>query len=104
MKKIVLFSIAVVLAFAGCKKKDTATKTTSTPPPAPRLIFKFTFDSTQIRLNGLGQKDSVIPSNHRAQSPRFNGMSGHYIEMARTDYDSVGKGAVLYVAPSVTTG
>ncbi|MGZ3864660.1 MAG: hypothetical protein ACXVPN_06235 [Bacteroidia bacterium] len=104
MKKVILFSILVVLAFSGCKKKDTQTKTTTgTTPAAPRLIFKFKFDSTQVRLNAIGQPVG-IPAGHQAQSPRFNLMSGHYIEMAATDTTGVGRGVVLFVAPTVTTG
>lgn len=92
------------MALTGCKKKDTTTKTTTgTPPAAPRLIFKFTFDSTQARLNAVGQPVG-IPAGHQAQSPRFNLMSGHYIEMAATDTTGVGRGVVLFVAPTVTTG
>jgi hypothetical protein len=102
-KRIILTAIAAIFILTACKKKDSSTVTAGTPPPAARLIFKFKFDSTQVRLNGLGQPVSV-PAGHQAQSPRFNGMSGHYIEMAKTDWDSVGKGTVLYVAPSVTTG
>jgi len=101
MNKIILLSIATIFILSSCKKD---TKTISTTPPTPaRLRFVFKFDSTQLRLNNLGQSVSV-PAGHQAQSPRFNGMSGHYIEMAQCDTTKVGKGSVLYVAPSVTTG
>ena len=101
MKKLVLFSIVAIFAFTSCKK-DTKTAS-GTPPTAPRLIFKFKFDSTQARLNAVGQPVGVA-AGHAAQSPRFNGMSGHYIEMAQSDNTGLGLGAVLYVAPTVTTG
>jgi hypothetical protein len=101
MKKLIALSILSIFAFSSCKKDTKAA--TAPAPPAARLIFKFKFDSTQARLNGLGQPVGV-PAGHQAQSPRFNGMSGHYIEMAATDTTGVGRGKVLYVAPSVTTG
>ncbi len=101
-KKLILVSIAIIFVLASCKK-DTKT-TSGTPPAAPRLIFKFKFDSTQVRLNGFGQTDTLMPSNHRGQSPRFNGMSGHYIEMAQSDMTGLGQGVVLYKASEVTTG
>src|SRR5436853_384710 len=102
MKKIITLVILSIFAFSSCKK-DTKT-TSGTPPAAPRLIFKFKFDSTQARLNALGQPMNTLPAGHQAQSPRFNLMSGHYIEMAQNDNTGLGLGAVLYVAPSVTTG
>lgn len=102
MKKVIVLSILMVLFVVSSCKKDTKPATT-TPPPAPRLIFKFKFDSTQVRLDAVGNPVTV-PAGHAAQSPRFNGMSGHYIEMAQNDNTGLGLGSVLYVAPSVTTG
>lgn len=104
LKRLVLLSVAAIFAFNSCKKDSTtATTSNSTVPAAPRLVFKFRFDSTQARLNGVGQPVG-IPSGHAAQSPRFNGMSGHYIEMAQNDMTGLGQGAVLYKAAEVTTG
>jgi hypothetical protein len=103
MKKILLLAAFCSLLLVSCKKKDKEDDTTTTQPQmAPRLIFKFKFDSTQVRLDNFGAV-STIPSNHRAQSPKFNKMSGHYIELAG-DLDSVGHGLVLYNAPNTTTG
>ncbi len=84
----------VVAACPTCEFPDTVWNITGT---GPKLIFKFNFDSTQTRLNNLGQPAS-IPSGNAAQSPIFNGMSAHYIEMAQTDFTQVGAGAVLYKA------
>ncbi|HXB41008.1 MAG TPA: hypothetical protein VNZ49_10735 [Bacteroidia bacterium] len=101
MKKLIALSIITITFLNSCKK-DTGPAAT-TPPPAARLRFVYKFDSTQVRLNNLGQV-STIPANHRAQSPKFNAMGAHYIEMATSDYTAVGGGTVLYVTPSVTTG
>lgn len=82
------------IGFYGCKKNNTT---------APKLIFKFKLDSTQVRLGNLGQPAS-IPSGNAGQSPKFNGISAHYIEMAPTMFTQIGNGAVLYHQPETTLG
>ncbi|MBX2980546.1 MAG: hypothetical protein KF905_14760 [Flavobacteriales bacterium] len=91
-----------LIAFTACTKEDPA----PVPPvdeAGPRLILKFKFDSTQVRLNNLGQP-SVIPAGHGAQSPRFNKMSAHYVEFAPTALTALGQGKVVYHAPETTVG
>lgn len=92
--------ISLILIISSCKKNPPATTT----PGNYHLIFKFVFDSTQIRLNNFGQPDSVIPGSHGALNPQMNLMSGHYIELAATDTTTLGKGAVLYMTPTTTAG
>jgi hypothetical protein len=65
------------------------------------LIFKFKFDSTQIRLNNLGNPNPNLPAGHAAQSPRFNKMSAHYIELSPDDLTPFGGGQVIYRAPEI---
>ena len=90
-----IFAIAIVATlFAGCKKNETS----------PKLIFKFQFDSNQQRLNSFGQPDSTMPANHAGQSPSFNAMSAHYIELAQGPLTTLGGGAVLYKADETTAG
>ncbi|MFN8245455.1 MAG: hypothetical protein U0T56_03610 [Ferruginibacter sp.] len=84
------------ILLASCKKE-------SVEPSAPKLIFKFKFDSTQARLNNLGQP-STLPAGHAAQSPVFNKMSAHYLELAPDALTPLGAGDILYHAPEVTTG
>jgi hypothetical protein len=111
VRKIIYILCAIVLAVGSCKKKDadepqTPVIPTPTPTPFPedaRLIFKFKFDSTQVRLNGLGQP-SVIPSGHAALSPVFNKMGAHYIELAQNALTQLGAGKVLYHAEETTAG
>lgn len=79
---------------------DTVWATTGT---GPHLIFKFKFDSTQARLNNLGQASSV-GSGNSAYSPKFNRMAAHYIELAPGDLTALGAGRVLYHAPETTNG
>lgn len=102
MKKIIALACLIVIALTGCKKDGGPEKSTGTPPPAARLRFVFKFDSTQARLDNIGQP-SVIPSGHQAQSPVFKGMGAHYIEMTTGDLVSIGGGSVLYTTPTVTT-
>ncbi|MCC6182966.1 MAG: hypothetical protein IT237_14145 [Bacteroidia bacterium] len=117
MKKITILLLLASIIFSCKKKVDEEImpeETTPTTPTegfpdtvwnktgnGPHLIFKFKFDSTQVRLDNFGNP-STIPSGHSAYSPKFNLMSSHYIELAPTDFDSLGKGKVLYRAEEVT--
>jgi hypothetical protein len=90
--KLTWAAVAVVaLTFTACKKNKEE---------VPRLVFKFQFDSTQARLNNLGQP-SVIPAGNAAQTPMFNLLSCHYIELAPTAFTALGTGEVIYHAPEV---
>lgn len=104
MKKIAAISLLTLAIFSSCKKDSGPATTAGTPPAQPRLIFVYKFDSTQVRLNNTGQPVTTLPAGHQAQSPRFNGMGAHYIEMAQSDITPVGGGVVLYTTPTVTTG
>src|SRR5688500_14089790 len=114
MKKVVIFSL-IVVALASCKKKTETPEEEPPPvvnncPPSgciypdsvwnqtgtgPHIKFVFKFDSTQVRLNNLGQPTGVGAGN-AGFSPKFNKMSAHYIEMATNDITPVGQGKVLY--------
>ncbi|MGC4035090.1 MAG: hypothetical protein QM764_03950 [Chitinophagaceae bacterium] len=87
------------ISFLSCKKDATQTTDTSTH----NLVFKFKFDSTQVRLNNIGQPADVS-ARHAAQSPVFNTMSAHYIELAPTAFTALGSGDVLYKADETTAG
>ncbi|MBA3704890.1 MAG: hypothetical protein H0W84_03015 [Bacteroidetes bacterium] len=118
--KILFLFTACILLFNSCKKaKEVAPEP---PPPATtsfvacepntvfdpgtaagaRLIFKFVFDSTQARLDNLGNPSTVTAGN-AAQSPKFNFMSQHYIELAG-DTNPVGGGTILYNGTTTTVG
>ncbi|MDP1803339.1 MAG: hypothetical protein Q8L81_18395 [Bacteroidota bacterium] len=122
MKNVLITSLFLLL-FISCKKKETVEEeVTPEPTPAvscptcnfpdtvwtstatgPKLIFKFKFDSTQQRLDNFAMP-ATVPSTNAAQSPKFNGMSAHYIEMAKYDTTQVGKGSVLYRAEETMCG
>ena len=96
MKKIhlVLFLFAAALPFISCTSNSVA---------EPMLIVKFKFDPNQVRLNNLGQPSSV-PTGNAAQSPVFNSISAHYMEMAPSAFTQLGQGAILYHAPETNAG
>ncbi|RYY67241.1 MAG: hypothetical protein EOO13_14795 [Chitinophagaceae bacterium] len=90
------FCVLVLCSLASCKKDEGS-------PDGPKVNFIFKFDSTQVRLNGQGIPASV-PAGHKGQSPRFNSMSAHYLELTGNALTLPGAGQVLYKAPEVTTG
>ena len=95
-----LKSIAVaicIFSFASisCKKKNTSADV--------QVNFIFKFDSTQERLNNVGAPAGVAVGN-KAQSPVFNKMSAHYLEMTPDQFTLLGNGDVLYRAPETTQG
>lgn len=68
-----------------------------------KLVFKFKFDPSQERLNNIGQP-APMPAGHAGQSPSFNAMSAHYLELASSAITALGQGAILYRAPETTAG
>jgi len=127
MKNYFLFltSFFILLSLSCKKQKENKEDNSSTPPPSstnncptcflpdtvwpltgnpPRLIFKFVLDSTQARLDNFGQPSTINTAVNAAQSPTFNGISAHYIELATNDLTPVGQGLVLYHAPETSCG
>lgn len=119
-------ALAILIFLSACKKKESSTtdnepvSTNGAIPVAcpscdfpdsvwtdvstePKLVFKFKFDSTQVRLNNFGTQSTVTPGN-AAQSPKFNNISAHYIEMAADDFTPLGQGTVLYEAEETDCG
>lgn len=96
MKKIITACIFLVSvsAFFSCSS-DSANE--------PMLIIKFKFDPTQTRLNNLGQP-STVASGNAAQSPLFNTISAHYVEMAPNANTQIGQGTIIYHAPETNLG
>ncbi len=87
MKNLALI-IALSITFFACTKDDTTKN-------EPQLIFKLKFDPTQQRLDGLGNV-ALLPDTHGAQSPSFNTMSAHYIELTPNNYTLPGQGVKIF--------
>jgi hypothetical protein len=88
------------ITILSCKDdKDPVTPA----PETPSLIFRFVFDSTQVRLNAFGQP-TTLPANHGGQSPKFNKMSAHYIELAPLPTTLLGQGEIIFHNAETTAG
>ncbi len=96
MHKQIIYAAAALSLLSACKKDEAGSGDA-------KVNFIFRFDSTQARLNALGQP-TTLAAGRAAQSPRFNTMSAHYLELAPGAATLLGAGAVLYKAPEVTTG
>lgn len=88
----------LVLPFVSCSK-DLDDEVQN----EPMLIVKFKFDPNQARLNNIGQPSAVANGN-AAQSPIFNTISAHYMELAPSANTQIGQGTILYHAPETTLG
>jgi len=95
-QSMLVMALAILLLQSCQKDAGTGTGTAN-------VNFVFKFDSTQQRLNAIGQPASM-PAGNAGQSPRFNLMSAHYVEMTTSPFTALGGGAILYKAPQVTTG
>jgi len=98
-KHIFLGLIAVI--FISCSNDDDSAA--PLPQNGPQLIVKFKFDVTQERLGNLGIP-VTIPNGNAAQSPAFNTMSAHYIELAPSSMTALGSGEIIYKGDETTVG
>ncbi len=102
MKLLSTFVVATAtFLFSSCQKN--AELPTPVGNGTAKVNFIFKFDSTQVRLNALGLP-SPMPAGNAGQSPRFNSMSAHYVELTPNAFTALGAGAILYKAPQVATG
>jgi hypothetical protein len=90
-----------MLLLSSCQKESSIDNGNGSGTAKVNFIFKF--DSTQARLNAIGQP-APMPAGNAGQSPRFNSMSAHYVELAANATTALGGGAILYKAAEVTTG
>ncbi|MCI4669029.1 MAG: hypothetical protein MRZ79_12920 [Bacteroidia bacterium] len=72
--RINLISLLLSLLFAfGCDNNQPT-------PTDAKLRIRFTYDSSQERLDNLGEL-SVMPAGHAGLNPEFRKMSAHFIEL-----------------------
>lgn len=100
LQSMLMLASAMYL-FSSCQKHTDSPALINTGTAKVNFIFKF--DSNQVRLNALGQP-SPMPAGNAGQSPRFNTMSAHYVELSPSAFTALGAGAILYKAPQVNTG
>lgn len=100
LQSMLMLASAMYL-FSSCQKNTDSPALINTGTAKVNFIFKF--DSNQVRLNALGQP-SPMPAGNAGQSPRFNTMSAHYVELSPSAFTALGAGAILYKAPQVNTG
>lgn len=94
-KPYILLLLAVTMATLYSCSSDTSSE--------PMLIVKFQFDPTQARLNNLGQPSSV-PAGNAAQSPIFNLIGAHYMELAPNANTQLGSGTIIYHGAETNVG
>jgi hypothetical protein len=94
--RFLFLALFAFLAFSSCKKNVKA-------DDRAMITFTFKFDSTQVRLNNVGQPTGMAVGN-AAQSPVFNSISAHYIELAPSAFTALGSGSVLYRAAETSAG
>lgn len=98
MKTAIALALLTIMStsFLSCSNENETNE-------EPMLIIKFKFDENQARLNNLGLP-STIPTGNAAQSPIFNAISAHYVELAPNANTQIGQGTVVYHAPETTVG
>jgi len=101
MRYLPLLAAVTLFCFASCTKEDDSRDPLDSA--GPKVNFYFKFDSTQARLNAVGAP-SPMAAGHAGQSPRFNSMSAHYVEITPNAFTALGAGAILYKAPETTAG
>ena len=104
------FLLALFFCVAtSCTKTETPddtnnnTNTETYNNSTANIIFKFDFNETQERLNNLGLP-AEMPVGHAAQTPNFNSISAHYIELAPSPFTLLGEGTVLYKGEETEAG
>lgn len=88
MQAICFVFILLIVSLSACQQKDL-------PANEPSLIINLQFDSTQNRLDALGQNSSIAMGN-AAQNPQFRGLSVHKIELVANAFTPVNAGPILY--------
>lgn len=96
---IIVLSLTVIVS---CKKDEEEPKPDN-ETSEPKLVFKVKMDGDQARLDNLGQT-AEIPQGNAAQTPVFNKIAAHYIELTSSAFVQVGDGEVLYHAPETEAG
>lgn len=93
--KISLFVCISLISFYSCDQEATSEE--------PKLILKFKFDPNQARLGNFGEPADIL-EGHAGQTPDFNLMGVHYIELAEKNDIPVYNGFIVDKTPTTTKG
>ena len=94
MRKLLIPILCVIMI--SCESTDD-TNTVNAPQESPvsKLNFQFDFNENQERLNNIGQV-TAVPSGNATQSPSFEGMGVHFIELAQDATTLYKAGEIVY--------
>ena len=90
-----LFGLLTALLFActpGTDDENTGT---------PKISFRYAFDTQQERLDNFGNP-STIPAGHAAQTPDFEKLSVHVIDLSPDQFTPYLQGASVYRGAETT--
>jgi hypothetical protein len=102
MKNFLMLASLVSMVASSCTK-EKSNNSGGGGTSTYNLVFKYHFDSTQARLNNIGLP-AAMPAGNAGQSPRFNGMSAHYLELSPGAFTPLGKGTVVFKASETSVG
>lgn len=97
MRKFILLMTMLCLSVSCSEDND------DNASGQPQLIIKLNFDTTQQRLDNLGQP-ATIPTGNAAQTPNMRRMSANYIELAPTATTLLGQGEIIYEGAETSAG
>ena len=101
MKVFPFFFFLLSIAIISC---TPTTDETVNPNSTDRKIrFQFKFDENQERLGAIGQA-SVIPEGNAAQTPDFQKLSVHVIDMTPNRFTPYGEGFLAYKGAETSAG
>ena len=98
--RLITKSFFVLCLFISCNSDDEKAPDNSN---TAQLIFKFKFDASQERLDNFGAP-AVIPAGHAAQTPVFNLMGAHYIELSGASDIPAYNATQIVESPTTTKG
>lgn len=88
----------VIVSLMACgKENEPPTEVTD-----KMLKIKFEFDAEQARLDNLGNP-SVVPATNATQTPHFNALSAHFLELVSDEFTPYQEGAFLFKGKEVAT-
>jgi len=98
MKKLP-FYLFLLFATTACNQIADEQPT----PDGPKIRFQFDFNPNQERLGNLGTP-AAIPNGNAAQTPDFQQLSVHVIDLTPNQFTPYGDGFVVYKGKETTKG